>query len=158
MPTDTVLKRGNSELVAVGFLQAILDQRGGIGSRMPNEDDGGRSWSKTGFVLLSVVGGSPNVYAPGLRRPVLDVQAKWIAVASKQVPWFLANDLAERIVAGCYRAYADPIEAILPAGFERCFVQSAYPLTEPRRVGGDASNIATYQFDMQLNWVPGGVG
>jgi len=150
------LKRANTELVAVGFLQVILDQRGGIGSRLPG--DNGTSWAKTGFVLLSVVGGSPNAYAYGLRRPVLDVQAKWIAPNSKQPPWFQANDLAERIVAGCYGAYASPVEAILPAGFERAFVQSAYPLTEPRRIGGDASNIATYSFDMQLNWVPGGVG
>lgn len=156
--TTTDLKHANSELVAVGFLQAILGQHGGMGSRMPSEDDGGKSWAKTGFVLLSVVGGSPNVYAAGLRRPVLDVQAKWIAPNSKQPPWFLANDLAERIVAGCYGAYDSPVEAILPAGFERAFVQTAYPLTEPRRIGGDASNIATYQFDLQLNWVPGGVG
>lgn len=157
MPTDALL-HANNDLVATGFLQAVLDQRGGIGSRMPNEEDGGKSWAQTGFVLVSIVGGSPNSYAAGLRRPVLDIQAKWISVGSKQPPWSLANELAERIIAGCYKAYSAPIEAILPAGYERAFVQSAYPLTEPRRLLADPSSIATYQFDLQLNWVPGGVG
>ena len=158
MTTDAVLKHANNDLVALGLIQAILDQRGGIGSRMPDGGDGGKSWAQTGFVLVSIVGGSPNVYARGLRRPVIDVQAKWIALASKQPPWSLANELAERIIAGCYRVNASPIQAILPAGYERAFVQSAYPLTEPRRIGGDPSSIATYQFDMQVNWVPEGVG
>jgi hypothetical protein len=109
-------------------------------------------------VQYAVVGGSPNIYARGLRRPVLDVRARWIAVGSKQAPWAKAAALAERVLAGCFDAYDDGIEAILPAGYERALVQSAYPLTEPRRVGGDDSAIATFQFDLQVNWVPGGVG
>lgn len=153
MATDT-LTRANSELVAVGFLKNILDQSGGIGARLPGDTS---TWAKTGFVKIAVVGGSPNIYAP-LRRPVIDVQAKWIALNSKQPPWYAANDLAERILAGCYGAYQRPVEAILPAGFERALVQSAYALTEARRIGGDDSNIATYQFDLQLNWVGGGIG
>jgi len=153
MPTTT-LKKANSELVAVGFLKNILDQAGGIGARLPGDT---ASWARTGFVQISVVGGSPNVYAP-LRRPVIDVRAKWIAPASKQPPWYAANDLAERIIAGCYGAYQQPVEAILPDGFERAYVQCAYPLTEARRIGGDDSNIATFQFDLQLNWVGGGIG
>jgi len=152
MPTDTVL-HANSELVAVGFFKNILDQDGGIGARLPGDTS---SWATTGFVKIAVVGGSPNVYAP-LRRPVIDVQAKWIAPNSKQPPWYQANDLAERIIAGCYGAYQQPVEAILPAPYERAFVQSAYPLTEARRIGGDDSDIATFQFDLQINWVGGGV-
>lgn len=148
------LKRANNDLVFVGFLQVILDQRGGVGAKLPDL----ASWATTGFVQFVGVGGSPNVYAAGLRRPVFDVRAKWNAPASKQPPWYQANDLAERIIAGCYAAYQSPVEAVLPSGFERAFVQSAYPLTEPRRIGGDDSNIATYQFDLQLNWVAGGVG
>lgn len=149
------LKRANSDLVAVAFLQAVLGQSGGVGAKLPGDT---ASWATTGFVKLQGVGGSPDPYAYGLRRPMFDVQAKWIAPTSKQPPWFKANDLAERIIAGCYGAYSQPVEAILPAGFERCLVQSAYPLTEPRRLGGDDSDIATYQFDLQINWVPGGVG
>lgn len=152
MPTDTI-QRANSELVAVAFIQSILGQPGGVGARLPGDTS---SWAKTGFVKLAVVGGSPNVYGP-LRRPVVDVQAKWIAPNSVQPPWYLANDLAERILAGCYGAYQNPVEAILPAGFERALVQSAYALTEARRMGGDDSNIATFQFDLQLNWVGGGL-
>lgn len=153
MPTDT-LKHANSELVAAAFLQSILGQSGGVGARLPGDT---ASWADTGFVQISVVGGSPNVYGP-LRRPVLDVRAKWIAPASKQPPWYLANDLGERILAGCYGAYQSPVEAILPSGFEKAFVQSAYALTEMRRMGGDDSNIATFQFDLQVNWVGGGIG
>lgn len=152
--TDTVL-HANNDLVAVGFLQSVLDRRGGIGAKLPGD---GSSWAHAGFVKLAVVGGSPGISARGLRRPVLDVQAKWIAVGSKQPPWSKANDLAERIIEGCYKAYSRPVEAILPDGYERAFVQTAYPLTEPRRLGGDDSSIATYQFDLQINWVPGGVG
>lgn len=152
MPTDTV-HHANSELVAVGFLKNILDQGDGIGAKLPGDT---ASWAKTGFVQISVVGGSPSVYAP-LRRPVIDVRAKWISPGSKQPPWYAANDLAERILAGCYGAYQSPVEAIMPTGFEKAFVQCAYALTEMRRIGGDDSNIATFQFDLQLNWVGGGI-
>lgn len=153
MPTDTV-RAANSELVAVGFLKNILDQGDGIGAKLPGDVS---SWASTGFVQIAVVGGSPDVYGP-LRRPVIDVRAKWIAPASKQPPWYAANDLGERILAGCYAAYQNPVEAIMPAGFEKAFVQSAYALTEMRRMGGDDSNVATFQFDLQINWVGGGLG
>ena len=153
MPTTT-LKKANSELVAVAFLQQLLGQSGGVGARLPGDTS---SWAQTGFVQISGVGGSPNVYAQ-LRRPVVDVRAKWIAPNSKQPPWNRAADLAERIIAGFYGEPAEPRLVVLPAGFERAFVQSAYALTEPRRIGGDDSNIATFQFDMQLNWVGDGVG
>ena len=148
------LTSANSELVAAGFIQSVLGQSGGVGAKLPGDL---KSWASTGFVQISVVGGSPNVYAP-LRRPVIDVRAKWVAPASKQPPWYQANDLAERILAGCYAAYQSPVEAIMPSGFESAFVQSAYALTEARRMGGDDSNIATFQFDLQLNWVGGGLG
>lgn len=148
------LQRANTDLVAAALIQAILGQSGGVGAKLPGDTS---SWAKTGFVKLAVVGGSPNIYAP-LRRPVLDVQAKWIAPNSKQPPWFLANDLAERIIAGFYGDPANPRQVTLPAGYERAFVQSAYALTEPRRIGGDDSDIATYQFDAQVNWVGAGVG
>jgi len=151
MPTDT-LKHANNELVAVAFLQAILGQTGGVGARLPGDT---ASWATTGFVQIGVVGGSPNVYGP-LRRPVIEVKATAIAPASKQPPWYQANDLAERILAGCYDAYQAPVQTILPPGFENAFVQSAYALTEARRLGGDDSNIARYTFDLQLNWVPAG--
>lgn len=148
-----VLIHANTELVAVAFLQSVLGQQGGVGAKLPGD---GSSWADTGFVKILGLGGSPNIYAP-LRRPVIDVQAKWIAPGSKQPPWAKAAALAERIVAGCYGAYQQPVEAVLPTGYERAFVQSAYALTEPRRVGGDDSNVATFQFDLQLNWVGGGV-
>lgn len=154
MVTDTVL-HANSELVTVALIELILDRRGGVGARMPGGD--GASWAKTGFVLVAGVGGSPNVYSP-LRRPVMDVRAKWVAPGSKQPPWNLAAELAERVIAGFYGDSGQPTEVVLPAGFERAFVQSAYALTEPRRIGGDPSNIASFQFDVQVNWVGGGLG
>jgi hypothetical protein len=148
------LNRANTDLVTVALIQAILGQSGGVGAKLPGD---AASWAKTGFVQIVTVGGTPNVYAP-LRRPVVDVRAKWITPNSKQPDWFAANALAERILAGLWGQSGEPREVVLPAGFERAFVQSAYALTEPRRIGGDDSSIATYQFDMQINWVPGGVG
>lgn len=148
------LKHANTELVAVAFLQSVLGQQGGVGAKLPGDQS---SWADTGFVKIVALGGSPNPYAP-LRRPVIDVQAKWIVQSSKQPGWAKAAELAERIVAGCYGAYQQPVEAVLPDGYERAFVQSAYALTEPRRIGGDDSNIATFQFDLQLNWVGGRLG
>jgi len=147
------LKHANSELVAVAFLQTILGQSGGVGAKLPADES---SWKDSGFAQITVVGGSPSVYAP-LRRPVFEVKATAVAPGSKQPPWYVANDLAERILAGCYGAYLSPVEAILPTPYERAFVQSAYALTEARRVGGDDSSYARYQFDLQINWVGGGV-
>lgn len=152
---STTLLHANSELVTAAFIQTVLGQSGGVGAKLPGDTT---SWAATGFVQIAVVGGSPGIYGPGLRRPVVDVQARWIAPASKQPPWGKAAALAERVIAGCFDAYAAPVEAVLPSGYERALVQSAYPLTEPRRIGGDDSDIATFQFDLQVNWVPGGVG
>jgi hypothetical protein len=149
----TTLNRANSELVAVAFLKAILGQTGGVGTKLPGDQS---SWAATGFAQVAGVGGSPNPYAP-LRRPVVGVTAWAVAPGSKQPPWNVAADLAERIVAGCYGAYQSPVEAILPAGFERAFVQSAYALTEPRRIGADDSSFARFVFDLQVNWVGGGI-
>lgn len=145
------LTLANSELVAAAFIQSILGQSGGVGAKLPGDL---KSWADTGFVQISGVGGSPSVYGPR-RHPVIDVRAKWVAPNSKQPPWYLANDLGERILAGCYGAYQAPLVVTLPAGYQSAFVQSAYALTEMRRMGGDDSNIATFQFDMQLNWVGG---
>jgi hypothetical protein len=153
MPTAT-LESATSELVAIALIQAILGQAGGVGTKLPGDT---KTWAATGFVKLAGVGGSPNIYAP-LRRPVLDVQAKWIAPTSKQPPWAKANALAERVLAGLWGRSGEPREVVLPAGYERAFVQAAYALTEPRRIGGDDSNIATFQFDLQIAWVGGGVG
>lgn len=146
------LKHANNDLVAVGFLKAILDQTGGVGLDLP----GDASWADTGFVqVTAVVGGSSDIYTPQ-RHPVVGVKCWAQKQASKRPPWQQANNLAETIRAGCQGRYHSPVVPVLPAGYPPVLVHDAYALSDPRRVLGDDSSYAGYQFDLQLHWTPTG--
>lgn len=142
-----------SPLVAVAFLRALLGQSGGVGTRLPAKVEGKpESWADTGFVQITSVGGNVDPYALHY-SPVLGVRCWAVAPNSKQPPWNVANQLAERIRTACYAVRSAPPVVQLPPGYPTCYVQSAYLLSEPMPVQGDDSSYACYRFDLQLHWV-----
>jgi hypothetical protein len=117
-------------------------------------------WIQTGFVTISVVGGSPDPYLP-VKKPVLQVDA-WAAVpGSNKPPWGMANVLIETIrYATLQRTGFNRLLTLTANGFAypSAVVDSAYFLTEPRRDYADAADYAHYLCDMQVVWrTPGDV-
>lgn len=146
-----IVAHANTDLVAVAFLKSVLGWSGGIaaGSDLPDA----ASWPADGFVqVTSGIGGSSSIYVPR-KSPVVSVKC-WArsGTNSRRPPWNRANALAERIRAACFDAYSKPVGVTLPAGYPGAAVRSAYLLTEPRRLPGDDSSYACFQFDMQLHW------
>lgn len=146
-------KYANTDLVAVSFIKSLLNQTGGVGTELPGRTQGQpESWASTGFVqVTSGVGGSSDIYTPQ-KSPVVGVKCWAVAPGNRRVPWQMANNLAETIRNACYGAYRNPVAVALPTGYPSVLVQAAYLLTEPRRLPGDDSNYACYQFNLQLHW------
>jgi hypothetical protein len=144
-----VVQHANTDLVAVAFIKTILDWTGNVGADLPDA----ASWDPDGFVqVTSGIGGSSSIFVP-MRSPVVSVKCWARAAANSRRPrWNQANKLAEAIRAGCFTAYREPVGVTLPAGYPGAAVRTAYLLTEPRRLPGDDSSYACFQFDMQLNW------
>lgn len=149
--------RPTDSQVAVAFIQQLLDQNGGVGTRLPGKTDGQpESWAKTGFVQIVPLPGSGSPYV--LRHtPIITAKCWACAPASKQSPWAAANQLAERIRVGCFRVRQAPPLLRLPDPYPPCLVQTAYPLSDPIPVYGDDSSYAQYRFDLQFTWVGEGL-
>lgn len=142
-------KYANIDLVAVAWLKSLLNQTGDIGTELP----GPETWTDTTFVQVTTpVGGSSDIYTPQ-RHPVIGVKC-WAkpATTSKRPPWRPANNLAEAIRAGCLGHYQTPLAVALGAGYPSVLVHCAYPLSDPKRLGGDDSSYACFQLDVQLHW------
>lgn len=143
----------HSELVAVAWLKGIPGiPAGAVGTTLPADTS---AWLD-GFLQVSVVGGSPHRDVPQ-HQPVVQVDC-WAANPSgARPPWGKANQLAERITAHCYGNVNDalPVQRVvtLPDGYQPARVQSAYVVTEPRRIPADEARFARYSLDLQLFWV-----
>jgi len=139
----------NTDLVAVAFIKSILGWTGNVGTDLPDA----ASWDPDGFVqVTSGIGGSSSINVP-MNSPVVSVKC-WARPQnnSRRPRWNQANRIATAIKAGCFAAYHVPVGVTLPAGYPAAAVRTAYLLTEPRRLPGDDSSYACFQFDMQLNW------
>lgn len=144
----TTLLLPTNELVASAWIQAVLNQVGGVGSKLPGDQ---ASWKDTGFVQIAIVGGSSSPTMP-VKSPVIGCKCTAVNPGGRLPPWDQANQLAERIRAGCFTAQQAPLEVTLHAGYMHAAVRSAFLLNEPRRLGGDDSAYARYQFDLQMHW------
>jgi hypothetical protein len=138
----------NNELVASAWIQTVLNQVGGVGSKLPGDQS---SWKDTGFVQITVVGGSSSPYMP-LKSPVIGCKCTAVNPGGRFPPWDQANQLAERIRGACFTAQQAPQLVALPSGYEHAAVRSVYLLNDPKRLGGDDSAYARYQFDLQMHW------
>lgn len=162
MTTPTLPLLATSELVAIAWIGSIpaLAALGGtqlVATTLPADvTPGGKPapWVKTGFVTVSVVGGSPDIYLP-VKKPVIQVDTWATDPGSNKPPWWMANVLAETIrYATLQRA---GINRSLSLGANRvsypgAVVTSAYFLTEFRRMYSDAADYAQYSADLQLCW------
>lgn len=149
----TPVLRANSELVAVAWIASIPGFTAGVAAQLPQDTS---QWTSTGFVTVTVVGGSPHTYLP-VRRPVVQVDT-WATQSStpgrttSKPPWYKANTLAEWIVAETYETDRVCRLLTLKPSYPKARVLTLHPLTEPRRVFGEQVGIARFTVDLWLHW------
>lgn len=141
--------RANTDLVATAWL-SDLDGVPNVATTLPTDNS---SWSASGFVQVSAIGGASSPDVP-MRAPVVAVTCWAVNPNSKRPPWGKANNLAETIINACYSPTNFHKALTLRDGFPQARVHAAWPLTEPRRLpGGDISEYAAYVFDLAVRWV-----
>lgn len=155
--TTAIPKRANAELVAASYLRALLsayDTAVGSVLQEPNEETGLLTWAEGGFVQLSTISGTLDIYVP-VRHTTLSIDV-WAAVAgqSKRAPWGKAFSLAEAIIAATFDTQLHETHAVitLPSGFPAARVIEFSALTEPSRRPSDPADYARVGFDVRLAW------
>lgn len=149
---STPVLRATPELVAIAWLKTVVGDI--VATTLPKPaTDGSLSWADTGFVTITTVGGSPNLYVP-LREPAIGVDCWATNPSSQKPPWNKAACIAEAVVGACQAHATIPQTLILPAGYPAVQVRSAYVTGEPRRVPDDPSSYARYAIPgLILAWV-----
>lgn len=152
-----------SEIVAVAWLLGvggITADANHVGVTIPERDPTtGWAWEDTGFIqMVGVVGGSPGAHVPQ-RQAVVQIDTWAVNADSGLPPWGKARELAELIIADTYNTAANgdfgnrDVSALMPSGYHGAYVQSVWPLTEPRKVPNDPGAFARYTFELSLVWV-----
>jgi len=131
------------EQVAIAWVSSIDEVPDGkVATSLPADPT---QWPD-GFVTVLSVGGASSVYVP-LSRPVISIDCWANNPSSSKPPWGKAGSLAGSILAATYATKELRQFTVLP-GYHPVQFMSVYPLAEPRRVPGDESGFAHYQFDV----------
>lgn len=151
--TLPVLLSPNTDLVAVAWLRRIpkvADYGVGVATSLPADDAPLR---ERGFIRVTVVGGTPDLYVP-LRRPIVAAECFAApAEGSSKVPWARAGQLAEWVWESTYDGAMRDLPLDMPQdGYGRARVLTVSALTEPRRVPGDEAGYARFDVELELNW------
>ena len=154
----TLPLRATSELVAVAWIGSITNLSPQmVATTLPpdaNPDGSPASWLQTGFVTVSVVGGSPDIYLP-VKKPVIQVDCWAARPGSNRPPWWQANVLAETIRYATLQrtGFNRTLElAANGATYPSAVVTSAYFMTEFRRLYSDVADYARFTADLHLIW------
>lgn len=140
----------NSELVTVAWLRGVSGLTAAqVATSRPQDSS---TWAYAGFVQVGPAAGQPDIDIP-VRRPVMSVHLWAVNLNSGRPPWGKAAQLGELILADCQADTPRVVTAHLPAGYDGARVMSAYAMGEPRRVPGDLTSYAHFQFDLALHWV-----
>lgn len=149
----------NDELVATAWIASVPGFTPAmVGTQLPpdvNADGSVASWIATGYVTVSVVGGSPDPMLP-INRPVLQVDCWATVPGSNKPPWNKAAALASAIRYATWDRTRIPrplVATVAGVQYPLAVVQSAYIVTAPRRLYDDQGDYARYQADVALSWI-----
>jgi hypothetical protein len=149
----------NDEIVGVAWLGSIPGLSPAmVGTQLPPDVDPNgsvASWIATGFVTVSVVGGTPDAMLP-IDRPVLQVDCWATVPGSNKPPWNKAAALASAIRYATWDRVRIPrplVASVNGAEYPLAVVQSAYLATSFRRVYDDQGDYARLQGDLALSWI-----
>lgn len=141
----------NSELVAVTYVRSLSlgpSATFGVGTTLPEATS---SWTD-GFVLVQVVGGSSDRDVPS-KHPLIQLDVYVPSVSTSKPQWGKAATVAADIVEKLYSHDSTSTPLVLPNTFKDARVQTAYAVSEPRRISNDPAGHARYTVDVVLNWV-----
>ena len=157
--TTPVVLRPTSELVAVAWLSTIDGLTSAmVATTLPPDvapDNTPAAWVSTGFITVSVVGGSPNYQLP-VKKPVMQIDTWATKPGSNKPPWGMANALAETVRYATLDRYHISRPLTITANgvaYPGANVMSAWVMTEPRRLYSDAADYAHYSFDVMFEWI-----
>lgn len=142
------LLRPNNELVAVAWLKGVPYLGNRVATSLPADNS---SWSASGFVTVSGIGGSPDPDLP-VRRPVVQLDCWGVAPNSSKPPWNLAAQLAEQVRDAVETHGSVGRRVDMPAAYRDARVETVVLRTEPRRVPGDVAAYARFTMDAELWW------
>jgi hypothetical protein len=149
----------NNDMVAEAWVAGVTGLSAAmVATNLPQDNS---TWAVNGFVTVSVVGGSPDLYLP-VRKPVVQVDAWAVNPNSGRAPWWKANYLAELIRAHVEAGAATYTRQVILTGkgdYRNAVVFEAILRTEPRRAiaqgmmpTGDEASYARYMLDLELAW------
>ena len=140
------------ELVGVAWLATLPGiTTGMVGTTLPTD---ATAWETTGFLTVTLAGGVPDMYVP-IRRPLLQVDVWAVKVGAQRPPWGRCDQLAQKVIAGCYGQTAAPTRLTVHAGTNTATARlcGAWPASEPTRVWGDDSSYARIRVDVRIDWI-----
>lgn len=159
MPLADLPLIASDDLVAAAWIATIPHFTPAMtGTRLPpdvNPDGTAAAWLKTGFVTVSVVGGTPHALLP-VHKPVIEVKC-WVAVPGSNLPpWEDAKALGQAITKATWDRVT-LCRRLIPASegvaYPPAVVQGAYMATHFRPLYDDAADYACVQGDLALTWV-----
>lgn len=141
----------NSELVAVTYIRSLSigpSATSGVGTTLPEVTS---SWID-GYVVAQVVGGSSDIDVPS-KHPLIQVDVYVPSINSSKPQWGKAATIAADIVEKLYAHDSTTQPLVLGTNWKSVRVQTAYAVSEPRRISNDPAGHARYTVDVVLNWV-----
>lgn len=147
-------KRPTSELVAKAYAKAVLADAGLSAALVATTLPAVESWAATGAVQVESIVGT--VVRDNDIRDMVVSYGGWAArPGSDKPPYGQANELLEVLRASAFvEAPSVWLLELEPAGiYEPVLVQSATPVTEPRRIPDQDTSRAHYSMDFRLFWV-----
>jgi hypothetical protein len=141
----------NSELVAVTYIRSLSigpSATSGVGTTLPEAT---ASWTD-GFVVAQVVGGSSDIDVQS-KHPLVQLDVYVPSVNTSKPQWGKAATIAADIVEKLYAHDSTTSPLVLGTAFKDARVQTAYAVSEPRRISNDPAGHARYTVDVVLNWV-----
>jgi hypothetical protein len=122
-----------------------------VATQLPTDTS---TWARTGFVTVSVVGGTPAADLP-VKKPVMQIDGWAVKPGSNKPRWAPANLLLEVIRYAAlqrtgFNRLLNPVAGNV--SYPACVVDSVVFLTEPRRGYGDPGDYARYTVDAQFTW------
>lgn len=144
----------SSEQVAMVWLSSIEGMNAQVATQLP---DDATKWASTGFITVSVTGGTPDQYVP-VRQPTMQIDGWAVKIGSSKPPWWMAADMLEQVRMACYDTRTGTLQRPLQItsrgiSFPPVRVLSAWVLEEPRRSYMDAGAYARYVMGVQFHWI-----
>lgn len=154
------LVHANNTVVMLAWLATLPLPANSVGTSLPEVE----KWYDTGFVVVGpAVGsgafgigansGSANIYIPE-RKPVITIDCYAARRNSEKPDLGRANNLAEIILNGAYYPPGTAMpELVLKPGVKPVWLESVFPLSEPRPIPEPATNFARFSLDMAIHWI-----